>query len=269
MLMVDDNETCRLLVADLASHWGMTVREAASGAEALELLAADGGCDVGMIDLHMPEMDGEQLAQRIHKLPGGGNIPLVLLTSMGRRVRSSEFAQILAKPIKAEALRAVIQASLRRQCSTGKSRAPFPSPTHDSALGQRCPLRLLIAEDNAVNQRVASLLLQRLGYRATTVANGTEAFAALQIAEYDAILMDIEMPELDGCEATRQIRAMGASPKRPWIIALTAGALDTDRERAIRAGMNDFLIKPVRTEALSAALERAHLGVNADDPVVG
>ncbi len=151
-------------------------------------------------------------------------------------------------------------------------------PVHDAALGSRCPLRLLIAEDNPVNQRVANLLLQRLGYRATTVANGLEVLAALAMADYDAVLMDVEMPELDGCEATRRIRAKGVSPVRPWIIALTAGAMAGDRERALNSGMNDFLTKPVRTESLSAALARAHAmlaeqahrpGFRAGDPPTG
>ncbi len=139
--------------------------------------------------------------------------------------------------------------------------APLPRPVHDATLGRRCPLRLLIAEDNPVNQRVANLLLQRLGYRATTVANGLEALAALEMADYDVVLMDVEMPELDGCEATRRIRAVGTSSGRPWIIALTAGAMAGDRERALDSGMNDFLTKPVRTEALSAALAKAHAAV--------
>ncbi len=142
---------------------------------------------------------------------------------------------------------------------------PKPAPKADDAtLAQRCPLRLLIAEDNPVNQRVANLLLQRLGYRATTVGNGLEVLSALELADYDAILMDVEMPEVDGCEATRRIRARRATPTRPWIVALTAGAMQDDRERAFAAGMNDFLTKPVRPEALSAALARAHAGIHAD-----
>jgi CheY-like chemotaxis protein len=139
---------------------------------------------------------------------------------------------------------------------------PQTAPTtSDATLGQRHPLRLLIAEDNPVNQRVANLMLQRLGYRATTVGNGLEALAALELTDYDAILMDVEMPEVDGCEATRRIRAQRSSPTRPWIIALTAGAMQGDRERAFAAGMNDFLTKPVRTDALSLALVRAHTGI--------
>jgi PAS domain S-box-containing protein len=132
----------------------------------------------------------------------------------------------------------------------------------DATLGRRCPLRVLVAEDNPVNQRVATLLLQRLGYRATTVGNGLEAVAALELADYDVILMDVEMPEIDGCEATRRIRATRRATARPWIIALTAGAMPEDRERALAAGMNDFLTKPVRTDALSVALTRAHASVS-------
>ncbi|HUR57875.1 MAG TPA: CHASE domain-containing protein [Opitutaceae bacterium] len=133
----------------------------------------------------------------------------------------------------------------------------------DATLAQRCPLRLLIAEDNPVNQRVATLLLQRMGYRSTAVGNGLEVLAAMEYTDYDAILMDIEMPELDGCEATQRIRARRHLPTRPWIIALTAGAMQDDRERAFAAGMNDFLTKPVRPDALAAALARAHTGVSA------
>ena len=139
-------------------------------------------------------------------------------------------------------------------CATPRSSASGV----DATLGRRCPLRVLVVEDNPVNQRVATLLLQRLGYRATTVGNGLEALAALELADYDAILMDVEMPEIDGCEATRQIRAQRPASDRPWIIALTAGAMPEDRERALAAGMNDFLTKPVRTDALSVALTRAH-----------
>jgi PAS domain S-box-containing protein len=133
----------------------------------------------------------------------------------------------------------------------------------DGTLGLRCPLRLLVAEDNPVNQRVASLLLQKLGYRAATAANGEEALAALKLAAYDAILMDVEMPVLDGCETTRRIRAAHPSAARPWIIALTAGAMRSDRERALAAGMNDFLTKPVHRAALAAALARAHAALHA------
>jgi CheY-like chemotaxis protein len=116
----------------------------------------------------------------------------------------------------------------------------------------------LVAEDNTVNQKVVNLLLQRLGYRTTTVSNGLEVIAALEIKECDVILMDVEMPEVDGCEATRRIRAARGEATRPWVIALTASVTQGDRERALSAGMNDFLTKPLRTDALTEALVRAH-----------
>jgi PAS domain S-box-containing protein len=140
---------------------------------------------------------------------------------------------------------------------------PAPRAIADPTMALRCPLRVLIVEDNAVNQRVATLLLQRLGYRAATASNGIEAIAALELADYDVVLMDVDMPDLDGCEATRRIRAKKDMAMRPWIIALTAGAMQGDREKALAAGMNDFLPKPVRPDALAAALSRAHVEVKA------
>ena len=127
----------------------------------------------------------------------------------------------------------------------------------------RCPLQVLVAEDNAVNQKVVNLLLQRCGYRTTTVANGIEVIAAMDLKDYDVILMDVEMPELDGCEATRRIRATRNNAKRPWIVALTASAMQDDRNRATAAGMNDFLSKPLRPDALTDAMTRAYAALTA------
>ncbi len=138
-----------------------------------------------------------------------------------------------------------------------------PAAAGAALLGERCPLRLMMVEDNLVNRRVAQLLLQRLGYLATSANNGQEALAAFAAEPCDAILMDIEMPELDGCETTRQLRRLQQSATRPWIIALTAGATSDDRERALASGMNDFLTKPIRPETLAAALERAHASLSA------
>jgi PAS domain S-box-containing protein len=261
LLVVDDNPISLRVIGELARSWGMIVHEVSSGREALDWLGTNGGCDVAVIDLHMPGMDGDQLAVAIHAQPELEHVPLVLLTALGRPTRSAEFVQLVSKPVKADALRLAIRAGLRRQTGS-RSRDPFPPPGIDSTLGQRCPLRLLIAEDNAVNRRVASLLLERLGYRPTTVVNGLEAVTAIANGNYDAILMDVEMPELDGCEATRRIRTLSRSATRPWIIALTAGATQAHRDRAMGSGMNDFLTKPVRTESISGALERAHAGLN-------
>jgi len=148
--------------------------------------------------------------------------------------------------------------------NSGAATASGRGATLDGQVGTKHPLRLLVAEDNAVNQRVAMLLLKRIGYRATMVANGLEAVEAAERTDFDAILMDVEMPEIDGCEATRRIRAQRSSTTRPWIIALTAGAMRGDRERALAAGMNDFVTKPVRAEALAEALVRAHEAVGGE-----
>jgi PAS domain S-box-containing protein len=260
VLVVDDNASNRRVVASLATAWGMSVREAPSARGALELLAADPACDVAVIDMHMPEMDGEQLAIAIRALPAAAHLPLVLLTSLGRRTRSPHFAHALSKPVKADALFSAFRACVRPEAAVGGKATPL-APAHDASLGRRYPLRVLVAEDNPVNQKVVNLLLQRLGYRSTTVANGLEVIEAFNLLDYDVVLMDVEMPELDGCEATRRLREAKASTTKPWIIALTASAMQNDRERAFAAGMNDFITKPLRTEALTSALVRAHEAV--------
>jgi PAS domain S-box-containing protein len=265
LLVVDDHPLIRRAVAELAVSWGMRVHEAASGIEAMAWFESGRTCDVAVIDRHMPQMGGEEVARAIHARTETAALPLVLLSSLRQSRAGIDFARVLAKPIKADALRSALRASLRQPAGgSGASQSPFPRTGIDGTLGQRCPLQLLIAEDNPVNQRVASLLLQRLGYSATTVVNGVEAVAAVEMVGFEAILMDVDMPELDGCEATRRIRAKLGVPTRPWIIALTAGAMQSDRERAMSAGMNDFLTKPVRIESLAAALERAHAGLHGE-----
>jgi PAS domain S-box-containing protein len=256
LLVVDDSATQRRVVGTLARTWGMTVREAASGREALAALAADAGCDVAVVDLQMPEMDGAALAAAIRARPATAGVPLVLLTVPGRTERPGEFAQATAKPVHAEALCAALLGCVRPAAEPAARSSG--GGTFDGRLAERHPLRILIAEDNPVNQRVASLMLQRLGYRAATAGNGLEALAAFELTDYDVVLMDVDMPELDGCEATRRLRATRGSATRPWVIALTAGAMPGDRERALGAGMNDFLTKPVRSESLAAALVQAH-----------
>ncbi|MFI5336923.1 MAG: response regulator [Opitutales bacterium] len=266
LLVVDDNATNRRYMAGMAGAWGMTVREAATPTEALALLQVDPGCDVAALDMQMPGMNGEELAAAIHQLPACTRLPLLLLTSVGRRAATADIAQSLVKPVKPAALFAAIQTCLHPEARAIRPAGPA-APVYDSTLGVRFPLRVLVAEDNAVNQRVITLMLQRLGYDGTIVGNGLEVIAALKAKAYDTILMDVEMPELDGCEATRRLRrGAGSSPVRPWIIALTASAMQSDRERALGSGMNDFLTKPVRAEALSAALLRAHVALASLPP---
>jgi CheY-like chemotaxis protein len=203
----------------------------------------------------MPEQDGEALATELKKRPGTARLPLLLLSSAGRRPTAGLFAASLAKPVKPALLLAALGEIFHRPADSAGSASPVaPLPL----LAQRWPLKILLADDNSVNLKVAQMMLARLGYPCDLAANGSEVIEALERTDYDVILMDVEMPELDGLEATRRIRAARPDPgDRPWIIALTANAMQEDREKALSAGMNDFLTKPFRSEHLVGALERA------------
>ncbi len=255
VLIVDDNETNRRILLAQARSWGMTPTEADSGPAALALIAAGGSFDLALLDYQMPGLDGEELAAQLKKNPGTARLPLLLLSSAGRRPTAGLFAASLAKPVKPALLLAALGEIFHRPAGAPAPTAPMaPSLT----LAQRCPLKLLVADDNPVNLKVAQMMLQRLGYRADPAADGRDVLEAVERAAYEVILMDLEMPEIDGLEATRRIRAAGGPANRPWIVALTANAMQEDRDRAQAAGMNDFLTKPYRTEQLGEALERAH-----------
>jgi PAS domain S-box-containing protein len=261
LLVVDDNATNRRIMTDLAAKWGVNARAASSGAEALTWLRNGEEFDLAVLDMHMPEMDGEMLAREIRQLRPAPTLPLVLLSSLGAREDVREpglFAAFLTKPAKPNQLFEVLCKLVQRQPPSphAPSAHPFvargglPAPTH--------PERLLLAEDNVVNQKVALLMLAKLGYRADVAANGLEVLEAVARQHYDVIVMDVQMPEMDGLEASRQIQARWPERRdRPWVIALTANAMQGDREACIAAGMDDYISKPIKTEELAAAIERA------------
>jgi PAS domain S-box-containing protein len=259
LLIVDDALTGRRALALQAERWGMAVQAAASGAEALALLSRGERFDMALLDLHMPHMDGVQLARSLHATGSAGELPLVLLSSLGHRSEAREaglFKACLTKPIKISQLYDTLVA-LSADASRVEKAQDRPTSGHlDGGMAERLPLRILLAEDNVVNQRVATRILERLGYRADIAASGLEALAALARQAYDLVLMDVQMPELDGLEATRRIRRELPEERRPYIIAMTANALEGDRDACIAAGMDDFVSKPVRVEALVTALER-------------
>jgi signal transduction histidine kinase/DNA-binding response OmpR family regulator len=258
VLIVDDNATNRRILTLQTKSWGTEPIEVSSGAQALQLLGSGKTFDLAILDMQMPEMDGLTLASAIHQLPQCQNLPLVMLSSIGnlKPVRSSnQFAASLTKPVKQGQLYETLQKVLDR------SDAPKPVPQAIAAEpSQNLPLRLLVAEDNKVNQMVALRLLEQLGYRADVVANGLEVLAALDRQPYDIILMDIQMPEMDGLEATRHIKTpkwdRQSSFPMPRIIAMTANAREQDRHRCLEAGMDDYLSKPVRIDELRSAIER-------------
>ncbi len=256
LLVVDDNATNRRILVEQAETWGMAARAAASGPEARKWIQAGDPFDLAVLDMAMPGMDGEMLAREIRRHRDRWQLPLVLLTSLGAAEVDPEihFAALLTKPVKLSQLYRILvdafSAAQRRISLPTEDAAAEPPP-----LGERRPLSILLTEDNAVNQMVARRLLERLGYRADLAANGLEAVEAARRQRYDVILMDVQMPEMDGLEATRRIRAE-LGKKRPWIIAMTAAVLGKDRERCSEAGMDDFIAKPVSIEDLAAALER-------------
>ncbi|AFZ20057.1 GAF domain-containing protein [Allocoleopsis franciscana] len=308
LLIVDDNATNRKILTLQGKSWGMLTRAAHSGREALDWLSQGELFDLAILDMQMPGMDGLTLATEIRKKPGYQELPLVMLTSIGKPESSdpsqmSHFAAFLNKPIKQSQLYESLNQVLLGQPIKVR---PLCSlyPEIDSNLAHKLPLKILLAEDNVVNQQVALHLLQRLGYRADVVGNGLEVLEAVHRQSYDVVLMDVQMPEMDGLTAAHRIsqessfawelEAAGEnlitafpgvsltethqqsnsptstnrppekvpgqpnskSNKRPRIIAMTANAMQGDREMCLEAGMDDYISKPIRMKELVRALSK-------------
>jgi len=260
VLIVDDNATNRLILIRQTKSWGMRPRAAASGAEALEWIKDGEEFDFAILDMQMPEMDGVMLAAELRKYCSEEALPLILLTSLGGLEEIPEeikFSARLNKPIKSSLLYDAIVTVISRRAEVDASELPKKEePVFDESIGAHHPLHILLAEDNIINQKVALRILEKLGYRADVAANGLEVLDALERQHYDVVLMDIQMPELDGVEATQQIQAKMSPDERPRIVAMTAHALEGDRERYLRAGMDDYVSKPVRIQELVDALKR-------------
>src|SRR4051794_21833116 len=258
LLVVDDHDINRRLIVRHATTWGMVVTDASSGPNALEAVGRAGPFDVAVLDLMMPGMDGFDLAAELRRRLGD-DFPLLLVSSAGHEIRSdprfarARFDELLLKPLKPLALRAALGAVVG---APEEPAAPEKAAALPADLAERFPLAILLAEDNAVNQKLALRLLEKMGYSADVANDGVEAVAAVDGGRYDVVLMDVQMPEMDGLEATRRIveRHRGA---RPRIVALTADAMQEDRERCLAAGMDDYLTKPIRPAELAEALERA------------
>jgi len=254
LLVVDDNATNRRVLALQAAKWGMPVRDTESPAEALRWVETGEPFDAAIVDMHMPEMDGVALARRLRELRPA--LPRVLASSLGRReVAEAEglFAAHLAKPVRQSHLFDALVGLLARDTAP-RERAPAAAAKIDATLAARHPLRILLAEDNVVNQKLALRLLAQMGYRADLASNGIEAIESIERQPYDVVLMDVQMPEMDGLEASRRISARWQPDARPRIVAMTANAMAGDREMCLAAGMDDYITKPIRVEALVAAL---------------
>jgi signal transduction histidine kinase/CheY-like chemotaxis protein len=261
VLVVDDNSTNRAILRAQLTRAGADVTPAGGGAEALALVAASAPFDAAIIDLHMPDMDGLETARRVRAAIGGAAPRLLLLSSAGVspcEAQDAGFDQWLLKPVR--------EAKLRRVLSELLGAAPATAALSPAAPGNWRPpkgTRVLVAEDNIVNQKVAKRLLEALGCRVDVVANGLEAVEAWARLPYQVILMDCQMPELDGFSATRQIREREEAERHTVIIALTAEAMTEAREHCLAAGMDDYLSKPVRAPEVAAVLRR-RLGSSPD-----
>jgi CheY-like chemotaxis protein len=255
--IVDDNDTNRRTLLRQLQNWGMQARDTASPAEALVWAGRGDPCDLAILDYHMPEMNGAQLAQRLRGLLGEP-LKRILLTPVGSTLEPTtthdrQLAQI-AKPLKQSTLFDTILKLFERRAI-----AQLPAPTSTTLpadLAQRHPLRILVAEDNPVNVKLIEILLGRMGYRVDVAGNGLEVLAALKRQWYDVVLMDVQMPQMDGTEATRQICRESGAGSRPRIIALTAAVMLEERRACLDAGMDDFLIKPINPQKLVDALTR-------------
>jgi signal transduction histidine kinase len=265
-LVIDDNATNRKILRSALTLWGVEVWETESPQQALQKLKEDRSFELALVDFNMPEMDGLALAREMRNLADSKRLTIVLLSSGGLSIEKAEAAQrvvqgFLRKPIKHSHL----YDSLLRMLPGRQVQAARPLDKPDVE-PQLPPLRILLAEDNPVNQRLAQHMLGKLGQRFDIAGNGLEAVNAVARQPYDVVFMDCEMPELDGFEATRQIRTKIPKWKQPYIIAMTANAMEGDRERCLSAGMDDYIAKPVRRELLSAALCRAVGARSVGDP---
>ncbi len=286
VLIVDDNETNRRILTLQTESWGMVPRTTASANEALSWLRSGERFAIGLLDMEMPEMDGLTLASEIRRVSadmasgaeGVGDFPLVMLSSLSEReaTRHAEdepiaFAATLAKPIKPSQLFDVLAEIFGDEDGRGMRRTIQTVSSFDREMAKQLPLRILLAEDNAINQKLGIRLLARLGYRADVAGNGFETLDALRRQPYDVVLMDVQMPDMDGLEATRHIVTEWPVEKRPRIIAMTANAMQGDREMCLEAGMNDYVSKPIRTERLIEALRQCRplIDVKWDSEIYG
>jgi PAS domain S-box-containing protein len=284
VLVVDDNTTNRRILRLQLEGFGMTCTTCASPLDAVALIGGGRHFDIAILDFAMPLMDGVQLAMALRQLPAGQRLPLMLLSSIGRRDRTDDrlFAAVLTKPMRSAPLIQALAQVLTRPTSaqrsagvrdeggswidpresapaaiprpTGVGRIPRPSPPVRPRLGVTEPLRILLAEDNEVNQKVGRLMLAKIGHQVDIAENGLEALEAARKTGYDVILMDMHMPVMDGLEATRRIRAELPADQQPRIVAMTASVTKEDRQACTEAGMDEYLSKPVRAADLAATL---------------
>ncbi len=265
VLIVDDNATSRRVLAEQATRWGMIPCDIGDAQQALNFLRDGNRFDLAILDAYMPGMDGFTLAAEIHQLPNMATVPLLLLAPLGARLESPAtvsipFLDFATKPVKPAQFFETLTQALS-DTRTKQEKTVLPVQDHATTFAHRQPLRILLCDDNAINQKVAMRILQQLGYEPDLTSNGREALEAIDRKPYDLIFMDVMMPEMDGLEATRAIREFQKAGgktnfnSRIVIVAMTAQAMQGDREKCIAAGMDDYLAKPIRPKDVRAIIE--------------
>jgi signal transduction histidine kinase/CheY-like chemotaxis protein len=257
-LVVDDSAVSRGSLTQLLSQWGLQVHDTGSPREALGWVTSGMPLDLAILDASNAELDAVTLATKLQRLRGAQALPLLLFTTLGyleTDIRDGLFAATLTKPLKSAQLLDTLVTVIDGAGRPAPRRRGAASPI-DSIPLERGSLRLLLAEDNAVNKKLMLRLLEQMGYRADVASNGLEAVEAVQRQPYDVVLMDVQMPELDGLDATRHIRALDGAIAQPHIVAMTANVMEGDRELCIAAGMDNYISKPIKVEELVQVLER-------------
>jgi CheY-like chemotaxis protein len=265
VLIVDDNAASQRSLAEQTAKWGMISEIAETSQQALELVRRGAHFDLAILDLHLPGVDGIALAAEIRKLPSAVMLPLVLLMPLGVRAAAPTdarlaFAHCVAKPVKPAQLCAALEMAL---FSPKKTAVQAATASTGQLLSERLPLRILLVDDNEINQKVAARILGQIGYQPDLAENGRKALVALDEKIYDLVFMDVMMPEMDGLEATRNIRERQKNPaahpnygSRIIIVAMTAHAMQSDREKCLAAGMDDYLSKPIRPGDIRGIIEK-------------
>lgn len=249
IMIVDDNETNLKILQIQCVKWGMKVQaytDPEMALDALMKMEPDVAPQIAVFDMQMPQLDGKDLAKKVRAKFGPQKLPIVMLTSLGRDPKLASldlFVAYLVKPARQAQLFLTLCKALKRS-AVAKVKEPIPLPTDLPKV--RSGLRILLAEDNLINQRVASGILENIGFRNDVVANGIEVLEMLNDHVYDLILMDVQMPDMDGLEATQKIRERNDLTPQPIIIAMTANAMKEDRDRCLKVGMDDYIAKPVK-----------------------
>ncbi|MGR3293325.1 MAG: response regulator, partial [Candidatus Scalindua sp.] len=268
VLVVDDNNTNRRILRKYLESWHCRVEEVGSAVEAMKKLRdVSNGVDqfkVILVDYCMPEVDGESLGKEIKADSLLKDLALVMLTSFGQRgdadhLRNLGFAAFLPKPVKQSQLFDCLRIVTGKKTSVEKDSSRQIVTRYSISEERKRRVRILLAEDNIINQKIALRILdKKLGYHADVVSNGREALDSLKKLDYDLVLMDCQMPEIDGYEATRTIRDVNSTVRNHKIpiVAMTANAMKGDREKCLDAGMDDYITKPINVQELAETIER-------------